>query len=94
MLSLIRTYRVAAIIGQESGGVYEDVDGRKSIHLTLPYSGIQLSFPAWSFKIDSRNGDRLRGVIPDYIVTENKLDLVDDGKDAELELAYKLIRAE
>ena len=58
MLALIRTYRVGTIIGQESGGVYEDVD------LTLPYSGIQLNFPTWSFKIKSSNGDRLRGVIP------------------------------
>ncbi len=92
MLSLIRTYRVGTIIGQESGGVYEDVDGRKNINLTLPYSGIQLNFPAWSFKINSSNGDRLRGVIPDYIVTTSKLDLMDDNKDSELELAYKLIR--
>lgn len=92
MLALIRTYRVGTIIGQESGGVYEDVDGRKRIDLTLPYSGIQLSFPAWSFKINSSNGDRLRGVIPDYIVTSSKL--LDDNKDSELELAYQLIREE
>jgi hypothetical protein len=73
MLSLIRTYRVGTIIGQESGGVYEDVDGRKRINLTLPYSEIQLSFPAWSFKINSSNGNRLRGVIPDYIVPTVKI---------------------
>ena len=92
MLSLIRTYRVGTIIGQESGGVCEDVDGRKRINLTLPYSGIQLSFPAWSFKINSSNGDRVRGVIPDYIVTTSKLDLMDDSIDRELELAYNLIK--
>lgn len=92
MLSLIRTYRVGTIIGQESGGVCEDVDGRKRINLTLPCSGIQLSFPAWSFKINSSNGNRLRGVIPDYIVMTNNLDLMDDSKDFELDLAYKLIR--
>jgi len=88
MLSLIRTYSVGTIIGQESGGVYEDVDGRKSINLTLPFSGIQLSFPVWSFKVNSSNGDRLRGVIPDYIVTTSRL----SNKDSELELAYKLMR--
>jgi len=92
MLAIIRTYRVGTIIGQESGGVYEDVDGRKSIDLTLPFSGILLSFPVWSFKINSSNGDRLRGVIPDYIVTTSKLDVLNDNKDSELELAYKLIR--
>ncbi|MFI5206199.1 MAG: S41 family peptidase, partial [Candidatus Paceibacterales bacterium] len=89
MLALMRTYYVGTIVGQESGGVFNDVDGRKNISLTLPYSGIQLGFPAWSFKINSSGGDRLRGVIPDYIVETTKFGL--DNKDSELELVYKLI---
>jgi len=91
MLSLIRGYQVGTIIGQESGGVCQDVDGRKRVDLKLPSSGIRLSFPIWSFKINSSSGDRCRGVIPDYFVDITSHDLIND-KDLELELANRLIK--
>lgn len=91
MLSLVRTYDVGKIIGQESGGVCEDVDGRKQVNLKLPFSEVQLIFPIWSFKINSVAGDRHRGVMPDYAVNATGKDLI-DNKDIELELANSLIR--
>ncbi|SMG47963.1 Peptidase family S41 [Marivirga sericea] len=93
LLSLIRFHNIGIIVGQESGGVFEDVDGRKKIKITLPYSKIQLSFPAWSFKIDVEGGDRFRGVMPDYIVKRNIRD-TQSNKDPELDLVYKLISDE
>lgn len=90
LLALFQTHKIGIIIGQESGGVYEDVDGRKRVNLILPYSGIQLSFPAWGFKINSGNGNRLRGVTPDYIIGRSSLDSA-LNKDAGLEMAYQLI---
>lgn len=93
MLSIIRTYNVGTIIGQESGGVCGDVDGRKRVELKLPFSGFRFSFPIWSFKINSTAGDRRRGVIPDYIVNATSQDLI-NNRDVELELANKIIKGQ
>ncbi len=90
LLSLIRTYEVGTIIGQESGGVCGDVDGRKNVDLKLPFSGVRLHFPIWAFKINSVVGDRRRGVIPDDVVNAAGQDLL-NNRDVELELANKLI---
>lgn len=89
-LALVKSHKVGVIIGQESGGAYKDVDGRHRISFTLPYSGINVGYPAWSFKIDSENGDKFRGIMPDYSINRSHLDIISD-RDVELEFTYELI---
>ncbi|BDD12080.1 hypothetical protein FUAX_45120 (plasmid) [Fulvitalea axinellae] len=90
-LALIKTHKVGKIIGQESGGAFEDVDGRQRIKFTLPYSKIFVSYPTWAMKLNTSGGDKRRGVIPDYEVFPTIEDIA-LGKDVEMELALKLIR--
>ncbi|UZR95236.1 S41 family peptidase [Chondrinema litorale] len=90
-LSLAKTHGAGVIIGEESGGTFEDVDGRWRVNFTLPNSGVSVSFPAWSLRINATGGDRLRGVIPDYAIDKSTEDILTE-KDVELEFAYDLIR--
>ena len=91
-LALVKSYRVGTIVGTESGGVYEDVDGGLwPLKLTLPHSKINVSFPLWSMKINSKNGDKLRGVIPNHLVYKGKLNVL-ENRDPQLEYTYELIK--
>lgn len=89
-LALVKTHDIGIIIGQESGGAFEDVDGRHRISFNLPYSGIFVSYPAWNMKLDTRGGDKLRGVIPDYEIKPTVQKLT-SGADEEMTLVLKLI---
>ncbi|MEM8896151.1 MAG: hypothetical protein AAGC88_16350, partial [Bacteroidota bacterium] len=91
LLSLAEYYDAAVFIGREPGGMYEDVDGRWYVKFTLPYSGINVTFPAWTLKIDTENGDRTRGITPDYKIDYGFNDL-QDGRDLEMEKALQLIQ--
>ena len=86
-LALVKTHKVGLIIGQESGGAFEDVDGRQRISFTLPYSNIFVSYPAWSMKLNTSGGDSNRGVIPDYEIKPT----VDNGIDEEKQFTLGLI---
>lgn len=89
-LALVKTHDAGLIVGQESGGAFEDVDGRQRISFNLPYSDIFVSYPAWSMKINTRGGESTRGVIPDYRI-EPTLHEFTKGADAEMEFIYHLI---
>lgn len=89
-LAMVKTHKVGTIIGQESGGAYEDVDGRLRISFNLPYSGIFVSFPAWSMKLNTSGGDKQKGVIPDHETSPTIEDII-SGKDSEMEFIEKLI---
>jgi hypothetical protein len=89
-LALVKTYNVGTIVGQESGGAFEDVDGRLRIRFTLPYSRIFVSYPAWRMKLNTKNGNKLRGVIPDYEISPTIEDVI-TGKDTETEFVLQLI---
>lgn len=90
-LGLVKTHNIGTIVGQESGGAFEDVDGRLRVKFTLPYSKIKISYPAWSMKINTKNGNRLRGVIPDYEISPTIDDII-NGVDREMEFVLQLIR--
>lgn len=90
-LGLAKSYQIATIIGSESGGAFEDVDGYWRITFTLPYSKVKVSYPAWSLKINVKNGDPQRGVIPDYPISHPKEDIL-TNRDSDLEFMYQLIQ--
>lgn len=90
-LALVKSHKVGTIIGQASGGAYEDVDGRARVSFELPNSGMKVGYPAWSFKIDSKGGNRWKGVEPDYVIVKS-IDDLRTGNDVELAFTYELIR--
>lgn len=92
LLALAQSHNAATLVGTESGGAFEDVDGRRPINFTLPFSKIEVGYPAWSMKIDSKNGDRTRGVLPDILVEQSKQDLLTNS-DGQLEHVYQLIKS-
>ncbi len=90
-LALAKTYKLASIIGTESGGVFEDVDNGYGIKFTLPYSKIKVNCPFMSMKLSSENGDRTRGVRPHYLVPKSKQDILGNS-DSQLTFTYNLIK--
>ncbi len=88
-LSLIKSQHSGTIIGTESGGAFEDVDGRWRVSFTLPYSGIGVTYPAWTMKLKVSGGDTRRGVIPDIILRKSKKDVL-GLSDSQLEYVLQL----
>ena len=86
-LAMVKTHNAGVIIGQESGGAFEDVDGRLRIKFNLPYSKILVSYPAWSMKLNSRGGEIERGVVPDF---EIKPTLNNYGNEIDHEMTFSL----
>jgi len=91
-LALIKTHQAGTIIGQESGGAFEDVDGRQRLQFTLPYSKIFVSYPVWSMKLNTKNGDPLRGVVPDHIIQHGQNDILHEV-DHEMKFTLDLIQS-
>lgn len=88
-LSLIKYHKLAVLIGEESGGTFYCND--KSIRITLPETGIMLNLPQDTFQTavtGFKMGDPL---MPDYIVKPKLGDIL-DGRDAELEFVFQLIK--
>lgn len=87
-LSLFKYHKVGKIVGQESGGTSEDLDGRARISFYLPYSNIYVTYPIWGMKLAVSGENRLRGVFPDYSVP-----LLLSDKDEEMDIVLKLIES-
>ncbi|WP_420582917.1 S41 family peptidase [Reichenbachiella sp.] len=90
LLALAKTHKVGAIVGQESGGTFSDIDGRWRATFSLPFSEVLVSYPVWRFKINSKGQDSRRGVIPDFVVDRSIQDIL-TGEKPELEFVYQLI---
>lgn len=89
-LALIKTHNAGVIIGQESGGAFEDVDGRYYISFNLPFSSILVRYPLYSMKLNTFGGDNSRGVVPDYMIKPT-IDEVTNCEDKEMDFVIKLI---
>ena len=90
-LALVKTLKCATIIGQESGGLCEAVDGRMFISFTLPNSKLNIRFPVWALEINATCIIAGRGIIPDYTLSptlQNKNGQTDDAMD----YTYRLIQ--
>lgn len=92
LLSLAKTHHVGTMVGQESGGTFQDLDGRWRVSFTLPYSQVLVSYPVWRFKIDSYGEDPLRGVKPDFVIDKTNEDIL-SGRNVELDFIYELINS-
>lgn len=87
-LDLAKSYQLATLVGTESGGVHQYVDGIWHVKFTLPYSKVEVYYPAWSMKINANNGLKNRGILPNIKIIEPK------DENTQLEKLYNIIMAE
>lgn len=94
LASLIRAHCKAIFIGQETGGGFYGNTSGFSLKLTLPNSGLELKIPLLKFVLDVSDQSYPfgHGVIPDYITVGTYQDFL-NGTDKELQVVYKLIKA-
>ena len=80
---------IGKVIGQETGGNLNDINGGQIIFLTLPNSGIEVDFPVMGgFSTSSQPNT---GVMP-HIMLEYKMEDVIGKVDLEVQKALELIR--
>ncbi len=80
--------KLGPIIGQETGGNLNDINGGQIIFMTLPNSTIEIDFPVMGGFITEPQPDK--GVIPDVEVIYAWKDIIDNS-DIEVEEVLKLI---
>lgn len=81
--------KIGKIIGRETGGNLNDINGGQIIFLTLPNSGIEIDFPVMGGF--STTNQPNTGVQPDIMV-EYSIDDVINQSDMELEGTLELIK--
>jgi len=92
--ALMHSNNVGTLVGEESGGDYNEVNGYDRTWLELPYSKIRISIPGWR-SIMAWNNEQYfgKGTPPDYQVGPNIYDIV-NHVDTELEFVTNLIKKE
>lgn len=82
---------LAILIGEETGGGYDGNTSGVSEQLSLPGSGLRVNVPCWMYTTANLGHDRPgRGAPVDHPLQPSIEDLL-SGRDAELELARKLL---
>ncbi len=80
--------KLGVLIGQETGGNLNDINGGQILFLKLPYSKIEIDFPIMGGF--SNNIQPNKGVSPDIEVKYKRIDII-ENKDLEFEEVLKII---
>lgn len=86
----VRTNHLGTIVGQETGGNRQGINGGNFYFLNLPNSGLEIDIPAYFQAPLAPAKDS--GVVPDLPVKETVYDIA-AGRDAEVEFIKELIRS-
>jgi len=78
-------------IGRETAGNEEGCNGMVMQALTLPYTKVVVDFPLMRVESVALNPIRGRGIVPDYLVNYDPIDIV-AKRDRDLEKALELIQ--
>lgn len=89
-MALADFHELGTIIGEESGGIYQDTDGYFRVDFNLPNSGLHITFPLWHIKTAVEREDYGRGVFPDIYLDPTIEDVL-GRKDPMIEKVYDLI---
>ncbi len=87
-LNYVRENNLATIVGQETGGNRQGINGGNYLFLTLPNSKIETDIPVYFIAPLQANKDE--SVIPDVLVKRQPQD-IGDNYDRELAIIKKLI---
>ena len=86
-----KRYRVGTILGEETGGNLNDINGGQILFLRLPHSQIEIDFPVMGgFTIEPQAN---RGVLPDVVVPTTLEDIY-QNIDPVLESVKKQIKGQ
>jgi len=87
--SWLKHYTGAVFVGRQAGGGYNGNNGGTFPTITLPESGIQITFPAYRLILD-RTSENARGIVPDIPVSYSIEELL-QGNDKEMETIFRLL---
>lgn len=88
-LKFVKENRLALIVGEESGGNLQGINGGNYYFLHLPNSKIEVDVPVYFFAPSAAQKDS--AVVPDFRVRPTARD-IRDGIDAELNFVLKAIK--
>ena len=91
-LNVAQTNNLATIVGQETGGNLQGINGDNYFFLRLPNSKIEIDIPIF-FQAPLNLSQPDSGVIPDVVVKSEIKDIV-NGVDSELWVVKRLIKNE
>ena len=83
-------YNLGIMVGEETGGNYQDTDGYYGVSLELPNSKHILDFRKWHLKTNVISPNHGRGVQPDKPFQPSVMDAI-QGNDSTLDYVYTLI---
>lgn len=84
-----RKLGLGKIIGQETGGNLNDINGGQILFMTLPNSQVEIDFPIMGgFTLEPQPN---QGVVPDIPVSYSQSD-IEEGRDKEMEAVVALIK--
>lgn len=90
VISVVKTNKLAYIVGEEVGGTYKGTTGGVMGTLFLPNTKLEVRIPLVRYEM-AINPDNKSGLLPDYPVTRSVKDWL-LGKDTEKEFVLDLIR--
>jgi hypothetical protein len=88
-LKFVKDNRLARIVGEESGGNLQGINGGNYYFLNLPNSRIEIDIPVYFFAPLTQQKDS--AVVPDYRIEPTAREIA-DGIDAEVNFISKLIK--
>ncbi|WP_118973935.1 S41 family peptidase [Taibaiella koreensis] len=88
LADIVQVNRRGKIIGEQTGGTKQGLNGGKFLLLNLPYSKIEMDIPIiWQAPTTARQDE---GIVPDYVVPETQKDIA-RRHDAQLSFILNLI---
>ncbi len=91
MSTYAKKYKLATLVGQETGGNQKGLNGGYMFFLRLPNSRIELDIPVFGINILKDTPDTYDGGIqPDVAIQKNVNDLI-NGEDTEMKAVLELI---
>ena len=92
MATYVKAYKLATLVGQETGGNQKGLNGGYMFFHRLPNTRVELDIPVFSIKILEETAATYDGGIqPDVLVQKNVNDLI-NGIDTELNKVLEIIK--
>lgn len=92
MATYVKKYKLATIVGQETGGNQKGLNGNHYFFHRLPNTKVEIDIPIFGINILPDTPDTPNsGIVPDVIVEKNSSDLI-NGIDTEMNVVLEQIK--
>ncbi len=93
LATYVKKYKLATIVGQETGGNQKGLNGNFYFFHRLPNTRVEIDIPIFGINILPDTPETPNsGIIPDIVVEKNSSDLI-QGVDTEMNVVLDLIRS-